>query len=259
MWFFVRHESCSSYAACTNKRHFPLRHRVIKTGFALSPQASKHRTHFQMLVEDESGRELLFDVPQARHATVERSLNSCDLSRRMPVSILQLPVACSAVLSSLCYARGATICLEPLDVAGHLNYVRLERHTGCWLVDDMPAVRVQLCPQTLIHLVIRVMQQVPEYRRVRKGMLCAVVVLSRSTGFHELTGVTEAYLPELDLFVGRFPLLDKRYDPPSTVLVDVYPHPCLQLRSGGATFLCIRSPTSPPQRLPKINLHSHEQ
>ncbi|CAM9453895.1 unnamed protein product [Scytosiphon promiscuus] len=89
--------------------------RVIKTGFALSPQASKHRTHFQMLVEDESGRELLFDVPQ-----------------------------------------------------------------------------------------------VPEYRRVRKGMLCAVVVLSRSTGFHELTGVTEAYLPELDLFVGRFPLLDKR-------------------------------------------------
>lgn len=52
--------------------------------------------------------------------------------------------------------------------------------------------------------------QVPEYRRIRKGMRCAVVVLSRSSGFYELTGVTEAYLPELDLFVGRFPLLDKR-------------------------------------------------
>ncbi|CAN0520896.1 unnamed protein product, partial [Ectocarpus sp. 12 AP-2014] len=89
--------------------------RVTKTGFALSSQASKHRAHFQMLVEDESGRELLFDVPQ-----------------------------------------------------------------------------------------------VPEYRRIRKGMSCAVVVLSRSSGFYELTGVTEAYLPELDLFVGRFPLLDKR-------------------------------------------------
>eukprot|EP00903_Cladosiphon_okamuranus_P007010 g6820.t1 len=89
--------------------------RVTRTGFALSPQASKHRTHFQMLVEDESGRELLFDVPP-----------------------------------------------------------------------------------------------VPEYRHVRRGMQCAVVVLSRSAGFYELTGVTEAYLPELDLFVGRFPLLDKR-------------------------------------------------
>ncbi|CAM9624377.1 unnamed protein product [Ectocarpus sp. 13 AM-2016] len=89
--------------------------RVTKTGFALSSQASNHRAHFQMLVEDESGRELLFDVPQ-----------------------------------------------------------------------------------------------VPEYRRIRKGMSCAVVVLSRSSGFYELTGVTEAYLPELDLFVGRFPLLDKR-------------------------------------------------
>ncbi|CBN75105.1 conserved unknown protein [Ectocarpus siliculosus] len=89
--------------------------RVTKTGFALSSQASNHRAHFQMLVEDESGRELLFDVPQ-----------------------------------------------------------------------------------------------VPEYRRIRKGMHCAVVVLSRSSGFYELTGVTEAYLPELDLFVGRFPLLDKR-------------------------------------------------
>lgn len=52
--------------------------------------------------------------------------------------------------------------------------------------------------------------QVPEYRQVRRGMRCAVVVLSRSAGFYELTGVTEAYLPELDLFVGRFPLLDKR-------------------------------------------------
>lgn len=52
--------------------------------------------------------------------------------------------------------------------------------------------------------------QVPEYRQVRRGMQCAVVVLSRSSGFYELTGVTEAYLPELDLFVGRFPLLDKR-------------------------------------------------
>jgi len=40
--------------------------RVTRTGFALSPQASKHRTHFQMLVEDESGRELLFDVPSVR-------------------------------------------------------------------------------------------------------------------------------------------------------------------------------------------------
>lgn len=40
--------------------------RVTRTGFALSPQASKHRTHFQMLVEDESGRELLFDVPPVR-------------------------------------------------------------------------------------------------------------------------------------------------------------------------------------------------
>ncbi|CAM9991108.1 unnamed protein product [Ectocarpus fasciculatus] len=89
--------------------------RVTKTGFALSSQASNHRAHFQMLVEDESGRELLFDVPQ-----------------------------------------------------------------------------------------------VPEYRQIRKGMRCAVVVLSRSSGFYELTGVTEAYLPELDLFVGRFPLLDKR-------------------------------------------------
>lgn len=52
--------------------------------------------------------------------------------------------------------------------------------------------------------------QVPEYRQIRRGMQCAVVVLSRSSGFYELTGVTEAYLPELDLFVGRFPLLDKR-------------------------------------------------
>lgn len=52
--------------------------------------------------------------------------------------------------------------------------------------------------------------QVPEYRKVQRGMRVAVVVLSRSSGFYELTGVTEAYLPELDLFVGRFPLLDKR-------------------------------------------------
>ncbi|CAM9383740.1 unnamed protein product [Pylaiella littoralis] len=89
--------------------------RVTKTGFTLSSQESTQRTHFQMLVEDESGRELLFDVPQ-----------------------------------------------------------------------------------------------VPEYRQVRRGMRVAVVVLSRSSSFYELTGVTEAYLPELDLFVGRFPLLDKR-------------------------------------------------
>lgn len=41
-------------------------------------------------------------------------------------------------------------------------------------------------------------------------MRCEVVVLSRSAGFSELTGITEAFLPELGLFVGRFPLLDKR-------------------------------------------------
>lgn len=52
--------------------------------------------------------------------------------------------------------------------------------------------------------------QVPEYRDIRRGMRCEVVVLSRSSGFAELTGVTEAYVPELDIFVGRFPLLDKR-------------------------------------------------
>lgn len=52
--------------------------------------------------------------------------------------------------------------------------------------------------------------QMPEYRQVRTGMKCAVVVLSRSSAFNELTGVTEAYLPELGLFVGRFPALDKR-------------------------------------------------
>lgn len=57
-------------------------------------------------------------------------------------------------------------------------------------------------------LVVRM--QVPEYRKVHRGMRVAVVVLSRSSGFYELTGITEAYLPELDLFVGRFPLLDKR-------------------------------------------------
>lgn len=30
----------------------------------MASEASDHRTHFQMLVEDEEGRELLFDVPQ---------------------------------------------------------------------------------------------------------------------------------------------------------------------------------------------------
>lgn len=49
-----------------------------------------------------------------------------------------------------------------------------------------------------------------EYRKVRRGMRCEVVVLSRSKGFSKLTGFTEAYLPELDLFVGRHSLLDKR-------------------------------------------------
>lgn len=38
--------------------------RVTRTGFALASEASNHRTHFQMLVEDEAGRELFFDVPQ---------------------------------------------------------------------------------------------------------------------------------------------------------------------------------------------------
>lgn len=52
--------------------------------------------------------------------------------------------------------------------------------------------------------------QVAEYRDVRKGMRCEVVVLTRSAGFSELTGITEAYLPELEMFVGRFPFLDKR-------------------------------------------------
>ena len=37
---------------------------MTQTGFALASEASDHRTHFQMLVEDEEGRELLFDVPQ---------------------------------------------------------------------------------------------------------------------------------------------------------------------------------------------------
>ncbi|CAN0471481.1 unnamed protein product, partial [Scytosiphon promiscuus] len=42
----------------------------------------------------------------------------------------------------------------------------------------------------------------PSYRDVRKGMRCEVVVLTRSAGFSELTGITEAYLPELEMFVG---------------------------------------------------------
>ena len=37
---------------------------MTQTGFALASEASDRRTHFQMLVEDEEGRELLFDVPQ---------------------------------------------------------------------------------------------------------------------------------------------------------------------------------------------------
>lgn len=49
----------------TNKKS----HRVTRTGFAMSSQESTPRTHFQMLVEDESGRELLFDVPQVRQTT----------------------------------------------------------------------------------------------------------------------------------------------------------------------------------------------
>lgn len=37
---------------------------VTRTGIALASEESNHRTHFQMLVEDEEGRELLFDAPQ---------------------------------------------------------------------------------------------------------------------------------------------------------------------------------------------------
>ncbi|CAM9205096.1 unnamed protein product [Ascophyllum nodosum] len=88
--------------------------RVTRTGFALASEASHHRTHFQMLVEDDEGRELFFDVPQ-----------------------------------------------------------------------------------------------VPDYRNVRRGMQCEVVVLSRSPGFSKLTGVTDAYIADLDMFVGRYPLLNK--------------------------------------------------
>lgn len=37
---------------------------MTRTGFALASETSDHCTHFQMLVEDEEGRELIFDVPQ---------------------------------------------------------------------------------------------------------------------------------------------------------------------------------------------------
>lgn len=65
-----------------------------------------------------------------------------------------------------------------------------------------------LCPAAAAPMVIS--WQVPGYRNVRRGMRCEVVVLSRSPGFSKLTGVTDAYIPELDIFVGRYPLLNKR-------------------------------------------------
>ena len=48
--------------------HILTSNRVTRTGFALASEASHHRTHFQMLVEDDEGRELFFDVPQAQTA-----------------------------------------------------------------------------------------------------------------------------------------------------------------------------------------------
>ncbi|CAM9720494.1 unnamed protein product, partial [Choristocarpus tenellus] len=89
--------------------------RVVKTGDSLVAEAPEHHMHFKMLVEDEDGRELLFDVPK-----------------------------------------------------------------------------------------------IPEYVGVRRGMRCEVVVFSMSRGFERLTGVTEAYIPDLDVFVGQFPYLKKR-------------------------------------------------
>ncbi|CAM9491172.1 unnamed protein product [Discosporangium mesarthrocarpum] len=89
--------------------------RVTRTGSSVDVEDAEHHMHFKMLVEDEEGRELIFDVPQ-----------------------------------------------------------------------------------------------VPEYRGVERGMRCEVVVFSKSSGFKDLDGVTDAYIPALNLFVGQFPYLEKR-------------------------------------------------
>lgn len=49
-------------------------YRVTRTGFALASEASNHRTHFQMLVEDEAGRELFFDVPQVTSCSPQQTV-----------------------------------------------------------------------------------------------------------------------------------------------------------------------------------------
>lgn len=54
------------------------------------------------------------------------------------------------------------------------------------------------------------LSQLAEYEEIQPGMHCEVVILSRTRDFTELTGVTEAYLPALRLFVGQFPLMNKR-------------------------------------------------
>lgn len=48
---------------------------------------------------------------------------------------------------------------------------------------------------------------IPAYRSVREGMHCEVVILSRDADFSDLTGVSEAYIPETGIWVGQHPLL----------------------------------------------------
>lgn len=182
--------------------------RVTRTGFALSPQASKHRTHFQMLVEDESGRELLFDVPSVR------GFPGFFLSRPLPTHGVSL---CFRWMIIRAFVARVSSCfpLHPLPESEHPRRSP-SMFLSLLLVLQEQKIRAPFLSvsskknQARDDCVMCFCLQMPEYRQVRTGMRCAVVVLSRSSAFSELTGVTEAYLPELDLFVGRFPALDKR-------------------------------------------------